>query len=99
MLFAEKNKIRQWKFNELLSDNKLPNINEANILLTVGSESAIITSMELSADHTRTYVAFYEPDQSGLNGSVWVIDTDKGTVLKQYNNVCYQPVKIMYKKK
>lgn len=55
--------------------------------------------MILSEDHSHTYVAFYEPDQPGLNGSVWVIDTDKGTVLKQYNNICYQPVKIMYKKK
>ena len=43
--------------------------------------------------------AFYEPDQEGLNGSVWVFDTDKGTVLEKYDNVCYEPVKMFYKKR
>lgn len=93
MLFAEGNKVKRWNY----TTSQL--ITAADDFLTVGSESAIITSMELSADHTRTYIAFYEPEQSGLNGSVWVIDTDKGTVLNKYENVCYQPVKIMYKKK
>lgn len=91
LLYAEGNKIKRWYFMKPAT--------AADDLLTVGSESAIITGMELSADHTRTYVAFYEPEQEGLNGSVWVIDTDKGTVLNRYENVCYQPVKIMYKKK
>ena len=93
MLFAEGNKVKRWNYTSSQM------ITAADDLLTVGSESAIITGLELSADHTRTYVAFYEPDQPGLNGSVWVIDTDKGTVLNKYENVCYQPVKIMYKKK
>ena len=44
-------------------------------------------------------VLFYEPSQSGKNGSVWVIDTNSGKVLEEYNNVCHQPVKIIYKKK
>ena len=55
--------------------------------------------MVLSSDHKKTYVAFYDPEQTELNGSVWVIDTDNGTVLEQYDNVCYQPVKMIYKKK
>lgn len=93
MLFAEGNKIKCWNY----TSNQW--INQAGVLQTIGSESAVITGLELSADHKRTYVAFYEPEQKGLNGSVWVIDTDKGTVLQQYDNVCYQPVKIMYKKK
>ena len=93
MLFADGNKIRQWYYDS----SQL--ITAAEVLQTVGSESAIITSMVLSADHKQTYVAFYEPDEPGLNGSVWIIDTDKGTVLKQYDNVCYQPVKMIYKKK
>ena len=95
LLYAEKNKIKQWYFRY----QPLPHITAAKDFQTIGSESAIITSIILSEDHSHTYVAFYEPDQPGLNGSVWVIDTDKGTVLKQYNNICYQPVKIMYKKK
>jgi hypothetical protein len=72
---------------------------KADVLLTVGSDNAVITGFELSDDHKKTYVAFYEPNQKGLNGSVWVFDTDKGTVLDKHDNVCYQPVKIMYKKK
>lgn len=93
MLFAEGNKIKRWNYTTKQW------INTAEILQTIGSESAIITCIELSADHKETYVAFYEPEQQGLNGSVWVIDTDKGTILRKYDNVCYQPVKIMYKKK
>jgi hypothetical protein len=62
-------------------------------------EGAVITDFEISADHLKTYVAFYEPHKEGLNGSVWVFDTNSGEVLEQYNNVCYQPVKVMYKKK
>lgn len=93
MLFAEGNQVKCWNY----TSNQW--ITQAPVLQTVGSESAIITGMELSADHKETYVAFYEPEQQGLNGSVWVIDTDKGTVLRKYDNVCYQPVKVMYKKK
>lgn len=93
MLFAEGNKIKCWNYTSSQW------ITQAGVLQTIGSESAVITGLELSADHKKTYVAFYEPEQEGLNGCVWVIDTDKGTVLQQYNNVCYQPVKIMYKKK
>lgn len=93
MLFAEGNKVKRWNYTTSQM------ITAADDFLTVGSESAVITGMELSADHTRTYIAFYEPTQSGLNGSVWVIDTDKGTILNKYDNVCYRPVKIMYKKK
>ena len=45
------------------------------------------------------FVAFHEPAESGLNGHVWVYDTQDGALLRKYDNVCYQPVKIMYKKK
>lgn len=91
LLFANGNRVCRWYYNN-------PAIREDN-LQTIGSESAIITALELSADQKQTYVAFYEPDKTGLNGGVWVIDTDKGTILSKYDNVCYQPVKIMYKKK
>ena len=94
MLFADGNKIRRWNY----SSNEL--ITAAKVLQTIGNESAIITAMTLSADHTKAYIAFYDPSaQSELNGSVWVIDTDNGDILNQYDNVCYQPVKIIYKKK
>jgi hypothetical protein len=93
MLFADGNKVRRWNYTSSQM------ITQADVLQTVGSGKAVITGLEMSADHTLTYVAFYEPEQSGLNGSVWVIDTDKGDILKKYDNVCYKPVKIMYKKK
>lgn len=93
LLFGKGNKVMRWNYtsSQLLT--------EADELLSVGSEQAVITGFEISADHKETYVAFYEPQQEGLNGSVWVFDTDKGDVLRKYDNVCYQPVKIMYKKK
>lgn len=93
MLFGNGNKVMRWNY----TTNQ--QITQADHLLSVGSDQAVITGFEISADHKRTYVAFYEPQQSGLNGSVWVFDTDKGTVLQKYDNVCYEPVKIMYKKK
>ena len=93
MLFANGNKVMKWYYHK---DDYLEDAIE---LLQVGSDEAIITSFEISEDHLKTYVAFYEPSQSGKNGSVWVIDTNSGKVLEEYNNVCHQPVKIIYKKK
>ena len=93
MLFANGNKVMKWYYHK---DDYLEDAIE---LLQVGSDEAIITSFEISEDHLKTYVAFYEPNQSGKNGSVWVIDTNSGKVLEEYNNVCHQPVKIIYKKK
>lgn len=93
MLFADGNVVKKWYYFN--SDY----LDKAVDLLQVGSEDAIITSFDISADHMRTYVSFYEPNQEGKNGSVWVFDTNSGEVLEQYNNVCYQPVKVMYKRK
>ena len=67
-------------------------------LLSVAPE-AVITSFEISDDHKKTYVAFYEPSKTGLNGSVWVFNTDTGEVLEKHENFCYRPVKIFYKKR
>lgn len=92
-LFGDGNKVRRWYY---VSSQKLK---DAPTLLTVGSESAVITNFEISADHKTTYVAFYEPNQEGNNGSVWAFDTDKGTIIKKYDNICYQPTKLIYKKK
>lgn len=94
LLFADGNKVRRWNYNSNLSA-----LAKAPTLLTVGSENAVITAFEISDDHLKTYVAFYEPGQDGLNGSVWVFDTDKGTVLEKYDNICYEPVKMFYKKR
>lgn len=97
LLFATGNRVRKWNyasnttgFNDLLN---APN------LLVVGSPEAVITSFEISDDHKKTYVAFYEPSKPGLNGSVWVFNTDTGEVLEKHENFCYRPVKIFYKKR
>ena len=92
-LYAQGNKVHRWNYTstQLLKD--------AEVLLEVGSPTAVITNFEMSADHKITYVAFYEPTMEGNNGSVWAFDTDKGTVLHQYNQICYQPTKLIYKKK
>lgn len=95
LLFANGNKVRRWKY-----DTPLANLANAETLLTVGGENAVITHFEISNDHKKTYVAFYEPDSTEeLNGSMWVFDTDTGEVLEEHNNICYQPVKMIYKKK
>ena len=68
------------------------------VLHRVEYEAPILKrGFEISDDHLRTYVTFYEPKQEGLNGSVWIFDTDKGSVLEKYDNICYRPVKMIYK--
>ena len=93
LLFADGNKVRRWNYttSQLLTN--------ADVLQTIGSADAVITGFEMSADHKKTYVAFYEPSQTGKNGSLWVIDTDRGTILQKYDNISYRPVKMIYKKK
>lgn len=93
MLFGKGNKVMRWNYT---TTQTLAN---ASVLTSVGSENAIITDLIQSKDHLTTYVAFYEPLQSGLNGSVYVIDTDNGAILERYENVCYKPTRIIYKKK
>ena len=99
MLFPDGNKVMKWYYRKAEDENINHYLEDAEELLTVGSDEAIITSFVISDDHMKTYVAFYEPNQEGKNGSVWVFDTDTGEILEQYNNVCYQPVKMIYKKK
>ena len=96
LLFANGNIVKKWNYAS--TDKNYINTISDNFL-TVGSAKAKITSFDISEDHQKTYVAFYEPDQEGMNGSVWVFNTDTGDVLEKYDNVCYQPVKMFYKKK
>ena len=99
MLFPDGNKVMRWFYWKAELENVNHYLENADVLLTVGSDDAIITSFEISDDHMKTYVAFYEPNQEGKNGSVWVFETNTGKVLEQYDNVCYLPVKMIYKKK
>ena len=112
MLFPIGNKVMRWYYtsgdeedenaeDETVEDKKeevpVKYLEDADELLSVGSDKAIITAFEMSADHKITYVAFYEPEQEGKNGSVWLFDTDTGEVIEKHDNVCYQPVKMIYK--
>lgn len=92
LLFADGNKVRRWNYTSNLAD--LP---KAPQMLAVGSPEAVITAFEISDDHKVTYVAFYEPSKPGLNGSVWLFDTDTGEVVEKHENFCYRPVKMFYK--
>lgn len=93
LLYGEGNKVYRWNY----SSSQM--LNKVSVVATVGTEQAVITGMELSEDQKETFVAFYEPGEEGLNGHIWVFATDEGTLLRKYDNVCYRPVKIMYKKK
>ena len=95
LLYSKGNKIYRWYY----ANEDLDALKNAKVLCSVGNERnmPVITGFEISADHKKTYVAFYERRVQGKNGSVWVIDTDSGEVLEKYDNVCYQPVKMFYK--
>lgn len=96
LLFAKGNKVRRWYYNSTKHINKA---DEFDLGL---SETAVVTAIEISDDHLKTYVGFYDSAENhpeGKNGSVWVINTDTGEVLEKYNNICYRPVKVIYKKK
>lgn len=95
LLFATNNQVRRWGYASTTTG--FTDLINAPVLLTVGSPMAQITGFEISADHKKTYVSFYDPMISGKNGSVWVFDTETGTVLEKYNNICYKPVKMFYK--
>ena len=93
LFYANGNKLMSWNY---VSDN----LSKATTLMTAGTTSTCqIKALMLSNDHERIYVSFYDPEQSGKNGSLWVIKTDGGEVLERYDNVFYKPVKMLYKDK
>ncbi len=93
LLFGKGNKVMRWNYTTQQT------LDKADVLQTFGSSSAIVTDLVISRDHKTTYVAFYEPTQPDLNGSVYVIDTDTGEILERHNNISYRPVRMIYKQK
>ncbi len=94
VLFGDGNKVYQWSYT--ISQD----LDKAKVHYEItDKENAVITGLCLSEDLSETFVAFYEDGKDGLNGSVRVIDTDTGKEKRRYDNICYKPVKIMYKKK
>ncbi len=114
LLFGDGNKVRRWNYttNQLLTNADVlltvgtssdpsastPSSNTSSAS-SASSTDAIITGFELSTDHKTAYVSFYEPSLSGKNGSLWLFDTDTGSIIARYDHICYQPVKMIYKKK
>jgi hypothetical protein len=61
MYYAKGNTIKRWNYSLDM------HLQQAQKHATVGSADAVITAMELSPNHEETYVAFYEPNESGMN--------------------------------
>lgn len=93
LLFGKGNKVMRWNYTTQQT------LDKATVLQSFGSSTAVVTDLVLSRDHHTTYVAFYEPEQTGLNGYVYVINTDTGEILERHNNISYRPVRMIYKKK
>ena len=93
LLFGKGNRLMRWNYTTQQT------LDKADVLQTFGSDKAVITDLVLSRDHLTTYVAFYEPGQTGLNGSVYVINTDTGEILERHEHVCYRPTRMIYKYK
>lgn len=93
LLFGRGNRLMRWNYTTQQT------LDKADVLQTFGSDNAVITDLVLSSDHLTTYVAFYEPELDGLNGSVYVVNTDTGEIQEKYDNVCYRPTRMIYKKK
>ena len=68
---------------------------------TINLENCEITYLGLSPDETQLYVGVYQPQESGLNGHLYILDSDTGKPVGDtpYLHVGYKPVKIMYKVK
>lgn len=94
LYYAKGNAVKRWQYS---FDTKY--LNATDVLATVGSGQAVISAMDLSKDHRELYIAYYEPAESGQNGHLSVLDTETGQLLRQYDNIGYQPVKIIYKRK
>lgn len=93
LLYAEGNKIYRWYY----SDNSFP----TTPWTTINLENCEITYLGLSPDETQLYVGVYQPQESGLNGHLYILDSDTGKPVGDtpYLHVGYKPVKIMYKVK
>ncbi len=93
IMYADGNSVYRWNY----TTNQ--RIEQAAELVKVGSADAVVTSMTLSENQEELFIAFYEPQQSGLNGHIWVVNTDTGEFIRKYENIGYRPVKLIYKKK
>lgn len=98
--YGSGNKLYMWPYEQ-------NSLNYSTVLTELGSATSEITAISMSTDQSTLYVATYDPQQGGLNGSCHVITVNRNTAtddvtvggITNYNNVSYKPVKIMYKNK
>ncbi|MEG0794879.1 MAG: hypothetical protein RR397_00025 [Odoribacter sp.] len=93
LLYAQGNKIYRWYF----SDNSFPTTPWA----TIDLPGAEITTLALSPNEEEFYVGVYQPNVSGLNGHIYILNSDTGSPVhgSPYLNVAYKPIEAMYKVK
>lgn len=100
LFFADGNTIYRWNYAQ-------GNITSANVFATIGDSKTIIKGFDLSEDQNTLYVASYNSSQIGLNGSCHIIEINRTATTEDvyagnittYENISYEPVKIIYKKK
>ena len=100
LFYAIGNKIYQWHYPQ-------NTLYQVKLFTTVGNDATVIKSMELSADQQTLYVAAYNPNEGGLNGSCYIIGINQSATTEDvtagdvtaYEHVSYNPIKIIYKQK
>lgn len=100
LFYGYGNKLYMWPYEQ-------NSLNYATVLTELGTPTTEITAISLSSDQKTLYVASYDPAKSGLNGSCHLVQVQKSSTtddvtvgdIKNYENVCYKPMKIMYKAK
>lgn len=91
LIYAQGNKLYRWYYSDL----EFPTTPWA----TIDLPGAKITSLAISPDEKQIYVGVYQPGESGLNGHIYILDSNKGTLIDSFQNVGYKPVRIIYKVK
>jgi len=89
LLYASDNKVYSWFYTG--TDM------QTTPFITI--DEGTVTALEQSPDGTQLYVGVYNPNATGLKGSVYVFDMDSGALIKKYSGISDKPVKLFYKKK
>lgn len=94
LFYAEGNKLYRYYYNS----HRFPKASWKVLDDLPGCE---ITALAVSPDESQLYVGVYQPEETGLNGSCYILNSDTGAYEADtpYQNVAYKPVKIIYKKR
>lgn len=89
LIYADDNAVYSWFY----TGTDMPTAPFINV------SEGTITGLEQSPDGRELYVGVYNPNASGLKGSVLVYDMDNGRLIKKHEGIADKPVKLFYKKK